>query len=165
MAKKPLVFIIIAAVGIVGGGASYALVQNNNDKKNAEHAAMMKKEDTAKMAKGETVPAKTSDAMMVKGSFSDYDSAKLVNAEKGKVVLFFSANWCPTCQEANKNFNASAPPVGLTLLKVDYDNSNDLKKKYGVTYQHTYVQVDKNGNQIKKWSGSTSYDQLETRLN
>jgi thiol-disulfide isomerase/thioredoxin len=165
MNKKSLIAIIVAFI-VIGGGITYATVQKSNDKENTEHAAMMKKdEETAKMAKGETTAAKTGDAMMVKGSFSSYDSAKLVNAEKGKVVLFFSAAWCPTCQEANKNLNASSAPEGLTLLKLDYDNSNDLKKKYGVTYQHTYVQVDKDGNLIKKWSGSTTYDQIEKQLN
>ena len=28
-----------------------------------------------------------------------------------------------------------------------------LRQKYGVTYQHTFVKVDKDGNQIKKASG------------
>ena len=165
MNKNAIIGLIIAGFILIGGGITYAAVQNNNDKKAAEHSAMMKKdEEAAKAAKDETVPAKTGDAMMIKGSFSDYSAAKLVNAEKGKVVLFFSASWCPTCQEANKNLNASAAPDGLTLLKLDYDNSNDLKKKYGVTYQHTYVQVDKNGKLLKKWSGSTSYSQIEAQV-
>jgi hypothetical protein len=43
---------------------------------------------------------------------------------------------------------------------VDYDNSDELKKKYGVTYQHTLVQVDKDGNLIKKWSGSPTLTSL-----
>ena len=99
--------------------------------------------------------------MMVKGSFTDYSSAKLANAEKGKVVLYFSAPWCPTCQEANRNFTSAMTPDGLTLLKVDYDSSTDLKRQYGVTYQHTFVQVDKDGRLLKKWSGSTTYDKLQ----
>jgi len=46
------------------------------------------------------------------------------------------------------------------LLKVDYDKSTDLKRKYGVTYQHTFVQVDKGGHLLKKWSGTSTYDEL-----
>ena len=165
MNKNSLISIIVAVLIVVGGGITYASMQSNN-KKAAEQAQVIKKDNQpAKMAKDDTGMAKTGDAMMTKGSFSDYDQAKLANAEKGKVVLFFSASWCPTCQEANKNLNASAAPDGLTLLKVDYDNSNELKKKYGVTYQHTYVQVDKFGTLIKKWSGSTTYDQISKQLN
>jgi len=33
-------------------------------------------------------------------------------------------------------------PENVNLLKVDYDNSTDLKEKYGVTMQHTFVLVD-----------------------
>ena len=97
---------------------------------------------------------------MIKGSYSDYDASKLSNAEHGTVILFFNATWCPTCVAANKNFMGSTPPDGLTLLKVDYDDSTELKRKYGVTYQHTFVQVDKTGKLIKKWNGSKSYDEL-----
>ncbi len=177
MNKKSL--IIILAIIVLGGGISYALVNSNNDKKSAENAAMMKKDEEAKMVakeKEDTAMKKEheDEAMkkenagtgdvMIKGSYTDYDTAKLANAEKGKVILFFHAPWCPTCKEADKNFNASATPDGITLLKTDYDSSNDLKKKYGITYQHTFVQVDKDGNLIKKWSGSTSYDQLKAEV-
>lgn len=179
MSKNTMTGLIVAALVVIGGGVTYAAVKNNTDKKVAENTAMMKKEEAAamekdKMAKEGDAMVKEGDAMVkedamkkdgvamtVKGSFTDYDSAKLANAEKGDVVLYFSAPWCPTCQKANKNFNASSAPDGLTLLKVDYDSSTDLKKRYGVTYQHTFVQVDKDGKQLKKWSGSTTYDQLK----
>ena len=103
-------------------------------------------------------------AMMVKGSYTACDPSKIANAEHGKVVLDFSAPWCPTCVEADKNLKTSTPPEGLTLLKVDYDTSTDLKRKYGVTYQHTFVQVDKNGKLLKKWSGTNTYDEIIKQL-
>lgn len=144
MNKKSFTALGIAAIVIIGGGVVASTVKSKNDKEVALNVAM-----------------KAEEAMtMIKGSYSAYDPAKLVNAEKGKVVLNFSASWCPTCVEANKNFRASATPEGLTLLEVDYDNSTDLKRKYGVTYQHTFVQVDKNGNLLKKWSGTSTYDEL-----
>lgn len=177
MNKKTLTALIIAAVVVVGGSVSFALVKSNNDKKTAEHAAMMKKDEAAKMAKekDETVDKSMSKedaamekakegAAMSKGTYTDYDAAKLANAEHGKVVLFFHAPWCPTCKEADKNFTSSTPFDGLTLLKTDYDSSTDLKKKYGITYQHTFVQVDRDGKLIKKWSGSTSYDDIKSQL-
>lgn len=164
MNKKALVIIsIVIGLFIFSGALAYSSDQTK--KKDAETAAMMKKEKAAAIEKDNMAKAEAlkneGDAMMVKGSFTDYDASKLVNAEKGPVVLFFSASWCPTCKEANKNFNASSAPDGLTLLKLDYDNSTDLKKKYGVTYQHTFVQVDKDGKLLKKWSGSTTYSQLK----
>ncbi len=56
-------------------------------------------------------------------------------------------------------------PENVNLLKVDYDSSSDLKQKYGVTMQHTFVLVDANGEMIKKWSGSNDVKDLEMRVN
>lgn len=89
-----------------------------------------------------------------------YSETALAAAEKvpqGDTILYFHANWCPICQVLDPDItkNISKLPVGLTILKVDYDKETALKKKYGVTYQHTFVQVDPNGNKLKLWSGST----------
>ena len=179
MNKKSMIIIaVIAGVLLIGGGVM-AYTNNQNDKKEAEKMAMEKKtEDEAmmkkdkavnmekdKMAKEGDAMEKDGDAMTVKGSYTAYDQSKLANAEKGDVVIFFHAGWCPKCQESDKNFKASATPDGLTLLKIDYDNSTELKKKYGVTIQHTYVQVDKDGNEIKQWNGSYTYDDLKSQIN
>ncbi|OGG26589.1 hypothetical protein A3A64_01570 [Candidatus Gottesmanbacteria bacterium RIFCSPLOWO2_01_FULL_48_11] len=44
-------------------------------------------------------------------------------------------------------------PQDVVLLKLNYDTATELKKKYGVTYQHTFVQVDAQGNKVTAWSG------------
>ncbi len=77
-------------------------------------------------------------------------------------MLFFNASWCSTCQETRKNLEAdpAAIPAGLTIVKVDYDNSDELKQKYGVTTQHTFVQVDADGNEIAKWNGSATAEEI-----
>ncbi|MDQ2973110.1 MAG: thioredoxin family protein [bacterium] len=172
MNKKALVIVsVVVGLLLVGGGA-LAYTNNQNDKKEQEKMAMEKNtEDEAMMKKNEAAAmeedkmAKEGDAMAVKGSYTAYDQAKLANAEKGDVVIFFHAGWCPKCKESDKNFSASVTPEGLTLLKVDYDNSTELKQKYGVTMQHTYVQVDKDGNEIKQWNGSYTYDDLKSQIN
>jgi thiol-disulfide isomerase/thioredoxin len=94
--------------------------------------------------------------MMQKGSYEAYAPEKIARAETGDVVLFFHASWCPSCRGLNADIekHLETIPAQLSILKVDYDTETELKKKYGVTYQHTLVQVDKDGNLIKKWSGS-----------
>lgn len=92
--------------------------------------------------------------------YTTYSSATLAAAQavpSGDTVLYFHANWCPTCKILDPDITRkiSTLPAGLTILKVDYDQETELKKKYGVTYQHTFVQVDDNGNKVKLWSGST----------
>lgn len=104
------------------------------------------------------------DDAKVKGSYQAYDPSKLALAEKGNVVLFFHAPWCPHCRTTDADILKSTVPDGLTILKVDYDSSAELKKKYGVTYQHTFVKVDKNGNLLKKWSGSATLNDIVAQV-
>lgn len=90
------------------------------------------------------------------GSYKDYSPALTQSeAQAGnKVVLFFHAPWCPYCKAADSAFktNLDKIPKGVTVLKTDYDSNLDLRKKYAVTYQHTFVQIDASGNQITKWN-------------
>ncbi len=75
-------------------------------------------------------------------------------AEEKPTVLFFYASWCPTCQAAMKEIEAEPGKLaGMNLLIVDYDNSDDLKMKYGVTYQHTFVQISPTGEAVTIWNG------------
>lgn len=108
-----------------------------------------------------------SNTIMKTGSYEAYSPEKIAMASADHdIVLFFKANWCPSCRTVDTDIkaNLSKIPEDLTILDVDYDNSKDLKKKYGVTYQHTFVQVDKGGNLIKKWSGSPTLKALVSEI-
>ena len=116
---------------------------------------MMQKEDES--TGGEAMMQKVEDTVMVKaGSYEAYAVNKLANAATGDVVLFFKASWCPSCKAVDSDIRANLKniPSDLTILELDYDKTAELKKKYGVTSQHTFVQVDAQGNLIKKWLGS-----------
>lgn len=110
-------------------------------------------------------PASTSPAAS-EGGFIDYaDYAQDPAAyAAGEVVLFFNATWCPTCQEATKNLEQSDFPSELTVVSVDYDSQTDLRKRYGVTTQHTFVQVSADGEEIEKFTGATTVEQIMDRL-
>ncbi len=102
------------------------------------------------------------------GVYEPYAPEKIARADgDGKVVLFFRASWCPTCRGLDSDIKANlgAIPDGVTILDVDYDNSTSLKQKYGVTYQHTLVQVDMDGKQIAKWSSSPTLSELLKHIN
>lgn len=91
-----------------------------------------------------------------KATYIDYSSAALAAAQAtGRTVLYFHAPWCPICVVLEPQIKAQIGtfPGDVTILKVDYDSSTELKKKYGVTYQHTFVQVDSQGHKLKIWSG------------
>ena len=97
-----------------------------------------------------------SSATTSQAKYTNYSAAALAVAEaKGRTIIYFHAPWCPICVVLEPQLLAQIGtlPSDITILKADYDSSTDLKKKYGVTYQHTFVQVDQQGNKIKLWSG------------
>ncbi|MCB0917585.1 MAG: glutaredoxin family protein [Actinobacteria bacterium] len=96
-------------------------------------------------------------------SYSDY-STNRAKYDDADVVLFFNASWCPTCMEADKQLQGASFPDGLVVVSVDYDDNQDLKQQYGVTTQHTFVQVDADGNQVTKFTGSTTVDEIAQQL-
>ncbi|MCF1711876.1 thioredoxin domain-containing protein [Corynebacterium argentoratense] len=72
----------------------------------------------------------------------------------GRTVLFFDASWCPDCQKLKNALSSEHDviPADVTVVDVDYDSHNDLRKQYGVTMQHTFVEVDAQGNKVSSWS-------------
>jgi thiol-disulfide isomerase/thioredoxin len=149
--------LIIAVVVIVVLGGGYWWYQAS------QPAAMMEKDV---MGKDEAAMEDTNTVMMEKGSYEAYAPEKLVLAETGDVVLFFRASWCPTCRALDADIRAHLDniPDGVTILDTDYDTSTALKQKYGVTYQHTLVQVDSAGNLIAKWTQSPTLASLLTNI-
>lgn len=78
----------------------------------------------------------------------------------GKVVLFFHAPWCPVCREVEESLTSGRLPAGLTVVKVDFDSDVALRRRYGVTTQHTFVQVDEAGTLLARWTTSRTGDEI-----
>lgn len=177
MNKKALMIIaVVVGLFLVGGGVM-AYNNNQNDKKEQEKMAMEKKTEDEAMMKKEEAAAMEKDKMAKDGESMDKDAAMskqgsyvtLVDYDKdpskyadSKQVYFFHASWCPICQGIDKEINAdmSKIPAGVTLIKTDFDSSTELRQKYGVTTQYTFVQVDKNGNETAQWSATSLDDAI-----
>jgi thiol-disulfide isomerase/thioredoxin len=84
------------------------------------------------------------------GSYVDYSAEALSGAE-GRRWIFFHAGWCPQCRALEQDIKTDGVPTGITIFKANYDSETDIKKKYGVTLQTTIVEVDENGNEVKKF--------------
>lgn len=169
MDKKIAIIIGLLVLALIAGGIYSSSKKSDTNviqtEKSVEEGAMMGQENSeegAMMQKEDSSMSNTGDVMVKAGSYEAYTPEKILKAENGDVVLFFRASWCPTCVAVDKDIRANSQniPAGLTILDVDYDNSSTLKQKYGVTYQHTFVQVDKDGNAINKWSGSPTLASL-----
>lgn len=132
-----------------------------------KESVMMENKNDTIMMQDKEVMVETGVAVTQAGSYQAYDAAKVTSAaQSGKAVLFFYAPWCPTCRgtDADITKNSTSIPSGVAIFKTDYDSSSDLKKKYGVTTQHTFVQVDANGNMITSWRGSSSLASLVANI-
>src|SRR3989338_3494632 len=155
------VFIIGAVIILLGGIGWFAVSQNGG-----EDAMMEKTSDADTMMKDESAVADKGDTMMSKGSYETYSPEKLALAASGDVLLFFHAAWCPICRgiEAEIKADMSKIPDGVYILKVDYDTAIALRQKYGVTVQHTFVQVDAVGNALQKFSDASNLSQVLSRV-
>lgn len=166
--RVPLIIVSIVLLVVIAGSA-YAFVQtkaNTAEVAVEQVAESMDKKDDGLMEKQADGMVKEEGAMMEKGSYEAYSKDKLALAETGDLVLFFHASWCPSCRGLNASIesNRMAIPKGVHILKVDYDKETELKKMYGVTYQHTLVQVRADGTMIKKWSGNPSLESLLAQI-
>lgn len=106
---------------------------------------------------------------MADGRYVPYTRAVFDKAASGRRVLYFYANWCPICRPADQNLreNESKIPQDVTVIRVNYNDPDtdqeekDLAKKYGVVYQHTFVQIDGEGKEVARWSGGQVEEILE----
>ncbi len=112
----------------------------------------------AQAAVSSTAPTQTASSakpVPATGSYGPYSASVLANGRTK--VLFFHAAWCPICRNADTQLTAwyQTHPFPISVYKVDYDTETELKQRYGVTYQHTYVLVDGDGDPLKILEGPT----------
>ena len=161
--KNPIViFVVVAVIAVLGIGA-YTFSQNPSQSESLikEDEAMLQK-DTQETIKDDTVDNSDN------SRYVEYSKATLDQAAGNRRVLFFYASWCPTCRptDADLKENADKIPEDLTVIRVNYSDpetdqeEKDLAKKYGITYQHTFVQIDSTGNEVTKWNGGQTKELL-----
>ncbi len=169
--KTNIIWIIVVAVVFIGGYTLFNSGTQTENMKNTtvgEEMGMHEENDMADMEEDKVMKNDMDEGMSMDktGSYETYSAEKLSMVDSGDVVLFFKASWCPSCRALDNDIKASLEdiPSGVTILEVNYDTATDLKKKYGVTTQHTLVQVDSDGNMLEKWTGSSNLEQVITKL-
>ena len=108
------------------------------------------------------------DNQLINSQISNYRNYSVEEFEKAKaegkvVMLYFTANWCPTCrvqipvnEEAFKEFendeNVAIFKVHI-LDSVTTDETERLAKEYGVRLQHTFIILDSGGEVVFTHTG------------
>lgn len=94
------------------------------------------------------------DSRMKPNGYMDYRPDILSSALQSgqKVVLFFAASWCSTCKALDRVIQSDLASIGgdTIILRVNYDDSADLRRQYGVTVQHTTVILNSDGSEKSK---------------
>jgi len=155
--KKSIVVLITSVVGVILVGVVFLVLGSGEDPlTTAGTASIIPPKNPTSESANSSEPANPQ-------GYQAYD-AKVVSETKGDKIIFFHASWCPTCNALDKNIKEGVVPASLTIFKANYDTEKDLKKKYGVTVQHTLVQIDDQGNELNQWLGSLTIGQLEGEL-
>jgi thiol-disulfide isomerase/thioredoxin len=167
---------IVAALVILGGGAAAFVATRGNESSNNQAQTSkstgdaMEKKDSEVMEKTDEAMEKHDDTAMMKKAESYTTLAEFEghkdNYNDQKKVLFFHASWCPICKSIDEDITSdtSQIPSGTSFIKTDFDTSTELRQKYGVTTQYTFVQIDNNGNEIAQWS-ATNLDKAIAGIN
>lgn len=166
-----IVIFVVAALVVIAlasrNGSDDSMMisdQMNSDTKISESVSVDEKEMDEDKTGDDPINDKTVDGAM----YQVYSPTNLATAHQAgkRVVLFFHASWCPTCKQADADITASLTdlPEDVVVLKTDYDTYTELKEQYGITYQHTFVVVDSEGNQLQKWNGG-GVSEINSRLN
>ena len=75
-------------------------------------------------------------------------------------ILKFFGSWCNPCKTLNKSFK----DAGIEYTSIDVDDNEELVDKYNVTSVPTVIVLDENGEEIGRFVGARSKDQLINEL-
>ena len=162
MNKSTLTVIGVGVVLLLGG--VYVVATRDSSSNNmANESSLTGSSDSQSTLNDATMP---NVSQATESSYVTTTSGELAGVTNDKRVLFFHASWCPTCKVLDKEISSSESqiPAGLTIARVDFDKETDLRKKYGVTLQHTLVQIDADGNEVTRWSGSRDLADLLAKV-
>lgn len=94
------------------------------------------------------------------------ENIEIALAEDKVVVLQFTADWCPSCQEQTPVVEEVCSEYSdeVTLVKIDFDSEKQAVKDYGVASIPRTIIVDKNGNVSSILVGITGKARLEKEI-
>ncbi len=96
-----------------------------------------------------------------------FSQEALAAAEKSgaPVALHFHADWCPTCRAQDKALQSlkSEKGLDLTVLTANYDTETNLKRRFKINTQATFV-VLKGQTEVARLVGDSSVEKIRSAL-
>lgn len=178
--KKEYFFVLLISALLFIFGCAQNNAPNSIEKSNENGIAVEKNSmEKSENAEKEVMEKTISEPKLLAGASSKYYRFEKTHYEKslaeGKVIfLDFHANWCPICRNEQPNIFAAFNElnnenvVGYQVHYNDDETNEDdeeLAKKFGITYQHTKVILDKNGEVALKSLEVFSKDKVLNEIN
>ena len=81
-----------------------------------------------------------------------------------KQVLYFTAGWCPSCQNMTPIVDQLKKTNSIPVQKIDIDYDGTFVPKYDVKSVPTTIVLE-NGVEIKRYVGALTSEQLNNLIN
>ncbi len=97
------------------------------------------------------------------------DAHQNARTSQTPILLYFYANWCPFCLEQDPRLVAlfNKDPMGIVTFRVNWQDSDtdanekQLARQFNITYQHTFVMLDKYGKEVARATGTLSDEKVK----
>lgn len=160
MNKSVVLILILLGIGLVAG-----YVSMNKPDSEMKSGIQRNQDSSDSVQTGDSIDA----SMDTEGRYVFHTDGILDQFVSPKKVLFFYASWCPTCRPVDADLRSQQEklPKDVMVIRVNYndpdtnDEEKQLARKYGITYQHTFVYIDAQGKEVKKWNGGGIDEILE----
>lgn len=83
--------------------------------------------------------------------------------KEGEVLVDFWASWCGPCKAVSPILDSISEEMGLKLVKVDVDESNELANEYNLTSIPTMM-LFRDGELVQTIVGAHSKEVLSNKL-
>lgn len=100
-----------------------------------------------------------------------YDAAR---AAGKKILLYFEANWCPTCRAQKpvneKVFSEYAGRGDVAIFVANFNDSDEsnedkvLAREFNVGYQHTFIFINSDGSEAQRSTGAMTEEEIVSKL-
>lgn len=99
-------------------------------------------------------PAPTPDPDYPQVFLDEYDKVLSIAKEKQKsIIVIFSADWCPHCQDLKKDLTSMSIPQQYLLCIINIDKNKSLVNKFNITGLPTTIAITSNEKELCRKSG------------
>ncbi|OGM28937.1 hypothetical protein A2801_01055 [Candidatus Woesebacteria bacterium RIFCSPHIGHO2_01_FULL_41_10] len=168
-----IILVVVLVVGVLGSILYFATrdfgsVADINTQGNNTIVADEATTDNGNNVQHNVVP---NDLELAGHHYIQFNSETYEEIKNQNHILFFYANWCPTCRPADEQFRKRIRELAheYTIVRVNYNDTDtdvdekNLANEHGITYQHTFVLLE-NGKEVKRWNGG-EMDELLSQIN